>query len=337
MIATGASPGRQAIVDFHPVVSKNGIPRRPIAGVQVDPCPRRSASRSTPWGVTTDPRWSSPAPRWRWRSIPTARFILVGDQGRIEPLLAAHPQLKARLPAGAHRRRGPDGRQAEPGAAQRPLEVVDVACHRRGQEGRGRRRGVRRQHRRADGDGQVQSENAAGDRASGDRGALADDEGHLHRARSWRLDRGGRGATGRHGGDGQRDGACAPSNRPAERGAAQHRRRGGQGPRGGARGRPHPARESVAAYRLHRLRRRRRHRPRQGRRGGDGRLRRQYRAQDRGGHGAPVRRLSARLRFRNRSGRRSAICWRGRRFACCATRWIRANRMAAFSSASMAS
>ena len=95
MIATGASPGRQAIVDFHPVASKNGIPRRPIAGVQVDPCPRRSASRSTPWGATTGPRWSFRARRWRWRSIPTARFILFGDQARIEPLLAAHPRLKA--------------------------------------------------------------------------------------------------------------------------------------------------------------------------------------------------------------------------------------------------
>ena len=55
--------------------------------------------------------------------------------------------------------------------------------------------------------------------------------------------------------------------------------------------------ESAAAHRLYRLRRRRRHRQGQGRRGGDRRLCRQHRAQDRRGHRAPVRRLSARRDF----------------------------------------
>ena len=43
-----------------------------------------------------------------------------------------------------------------------PLEVLDVARHRRGQEGRCRRRRFARQYRRADGDGEVQSEDLAG-------------------------------------------------------------------------------------------------------------------------------------------------------------------------------
>ena len=43
------------------------------------------------------------------------------------------------------------------------------------------------------------------------------------------------------------------------------------------------------------------------------------------------------MRSPNRSGRSSAICWQGRRSACCATRWIRVNRTAGFSSGSMVS
>ena len=47
-------------------------------------------------------------------------------------------------------------------------------AHRCGEEGRGRCRGFRRQYRRADGDGEVQSADHAGHRAAGDRRALAD-------------------------------------------------------------------------------------------------------------------------------------------------------------------
>ena len=146
------------------------------------------------------------------------------------------------LAARPHRRRGEDGRQAEPGAAPGPLEVVDVARDRRGEEGRGRCRGLGRQHRRPDGDGEVQPAHHAGHRAPGDRGALADAQGQLGRARCRRHDRRRRRASGRSRRDGQRDGARAVRSRAADRRPAQHRRRGGEGPGGGARGRPHPAR-----------------------------------------------------------------------------------------------
>ena len=48
---------------------------------------------------------------------PDSEFILFGDRGKIEPLLAATSRPR-RLPTGPHRRRGAHGRQAEPGAAQ---------------------------------------------------------------------------------------------------------------------------------------------------------------------------------------------------------------------------
>ncbi len=72
-------------------------------------------------------------------------------------------------------------------------------------------------------------------------------------------------------------------------GSAQHRRRGGEGPRSGARGGQDPARGEPAVPRLCRLRRRRRHRPGHRRRGRDRRLCRQHRAQDRRGHRAADR------------------------------------------------
>ena len=91
------------------------------------------------------------------------------------------------------------------------------------------------------------------------------------------------------------------------------------------------------ASRLCRLRRGRRHRQGHGRRGGDRRLCRQYRAQDRRGHGAPVQPISAQrdqqvalVEARLSLGARRLP--RARR-----TRWTRASRMAASSSASTAS
>ena len=93
---------------------------------------------------------------------------------------------------------------------------------------------------------------------------------------------------------GQRHGARAVRHRAADRGPAQYRRRGGQGPRAGARGRPHPARGPFPAFRLSRLRRRRRYRQGHGRRGRDRRLCRQYRAEDRRRHRPPVRAISQR-------------------------------------------
>ena len=120
---------------------------------------------------------------------PDIEFLLFGDRAVIEPLLDAPAPTQGRLAARAYRRRGADARQAEPGAAQGALEVLDVARHRRGQEGRGRRRGLRRQYRRADGDGQVRPADHGRDRAAGDRRDLADAAGRIDRARSRRLDR----------------------------------------------------------------------------------------------------------------------------------------------------
>ncbi len=119
--------------------------------------------------------------------------------------------------------------------------------------------------------------------------------------------------------------------------AAQYRRRGGQGPRGGARGRPHPARDAAAGTRLCRLRRGQRHRHGRGRRRRDRRLFRQHRAQDRGRHGAADRGDPAKRDDAHTGGRSSATFWRARLSRRCATRWIRARSMAACSSASTAS
>ena len=87
---------------------------------------------------------------------PDIEFVLFGDRAVIEPLLDGASALQGRRAPRPHRRRGQDGRQAEPGAAPRPLEVLDVARDRRGEEGRGGCRRLGRQYRRADGDGEVQ-------------------------------------------------------------------------------------------------------------------------------------------------------------------------------------
>ena len=76
-------------------------------------------------------------------------------------------------------------------------------------------------------------------------GAVADAQGRLGRARCRRLDRRRRRSPGRSRRDGQRDGARAVRPRAADRRPAQYRRRGGEGPGGGARGRAHPARSAT--------------------------------------------------------------------------------------------
>ena len=178
------------------------------------------------------------------RRHPDAEYLLFGDGAVIEPLLAARPPLKAATPVHAHRCCGRDGRQAEPGAAPGPLEELDVARHRRGQARRRRRRHLGRQYRRADGDGEIPSQDHAGNRSSGHRGALADRARRIDRARSRRQHRGRRGPSRRSGGDGQRHGAGAVGARAAHGGLAQYRGRGGQRPRRGAGGGPHPARSA---------------------------------------------------------------------------------------------
>src|ERR1700704_3921079 len=94
MIATGASPSRQAIVDFHPVVSQK---RNSPASH------RRCSGRSMPQKVriALDAMGGDHGPSvvvagaaLALAQHPGASFILFGDQARIGPLLAAQPQLK---------------------------------------------------------------------------------------------------------------------------------------------------------------------------------------------------------------------------------------------------
>ena len=140
---------------------------------------------------------------------PDSKFILFGDQAEIEPLLAAQPRLKAAC----------------------RLVHTDVAVRMDDKPSQALRNGRWKSSmwlaidavKKGEADVAVSAgntgalmamakfnlQNAAGHRAPGDRGALADAEGHLHRARSRRLDRRRRRASGRHGGDGQRDGAGA--------------------------------------------------------------------------------------------------------------------------------
>ena len=122
------------------------------------PRPRRGRRRRRT-GVGAPPRSRVPVFRQRRAADAAGRC-----QGEAQGGIADRP----------YRRRGADGGQAEPGAALRPLEIVDVAHHRCGQEGRRRYGGIRRQYRRADGDVEVQSQDAARYRAAGDRGAVAD-------------------------------------------------------------------------------------------------------------------------------------------------------------------
>ena len=119
-------------------------------------CGRGSRRRSF---ACPPPRHRIHPVRRRGRGASTARRAATAEGG---------------LAAGAQRRRGADGRQAEPGAAPGPLEILDVARDRRGEEGRGRCRGLGRQHRRPDGDGEVQPAHHGGHRAPGDRRRLAD-------------------------------------------------------------------------------------------------------------------------------------------------------------------
>ena len=223
---------------------------------------------------------------------PAAEFLFFGNAAQLSAADRCQTEAQSGVADRPYRHRGADGGQAEPGAALRPLEIVDVARHRCGQEGRRRHGGIRRQYRRADGDVEVQSQDAARYRAAGDRGAVADVARRIDRARRRRLDRRRCRAPRRSRGHGRRDRAHPVRPAATERGSSQYRRRRGQGSRTGARGRPHPARRRPARSRLSGFCRRRRYRPRQGRRGGHRRLRRQYRAQDRGRHRAPARRIS---------------------------------------------
>ena len=162
---------------------------------------------------------------------PDTEFVLFGDEavdraaGRAAPAAARRPRASCTPTSWCKM-------DDKPSQALRhgPLEVLDVARDRRGEEGRGRRRGLGRQHRRADGDGEVQPAHHAGHRAPGDRRR----SGRRCKGDSVVLDVGASiGADARSSGrsrrDGQRDGARAVRPGAADRRAAQYRRRGGEG------------------------------------------------------------------------------------------------------------
>ena len=194
------------------------------------------------------------------------------------------------------RRDGADGRQAEPGAAQGPLEVVDVAADRGGQERRGRCRGLGRQYRRADGDGEVLPEARM---AGIDRPAIAAIWPTL-RGESIVLDVGA--TIGADAGNWSTSPSWAPRWRASvfglERPTVGLLNVGVEEIKGVEEVQARPAgilsEMNHRRVRISRLRRRRRHRQRHRRRRGHGRLCRQYRAEDRGRHGAADRRVSAR-------------------------------------------
>ena len=140
---------------------------------------------------------------------PDTEFLLYGDSAQIEAQLAEISGAESGLARGPYRRHRQHARQAEPGAAPRPQEFVDVACDRRREEGRGRRRGFRRQYRRADGDGALSSAHDARDRSPGHCRRLADGARRFRRARSRRQHRRRCASSGVARGHGQRDGERA--------------------------------------------------------------------------------------------------------------------------------
>ena len=213
---------------------------------------------------------------------PGTEFLLFGDQAVITPLLAAHPALRE-----ACRVVHTDvavKMDDKPSQALRawPLEIVDVARARRGQEGRGGRRRLGRQYRRADGHGEIQSQDHGRDRAAGDRRRC----GRRCAARSIVLDVGATiGADAQHLVDMAVMGApwrasCSISSgrRSALLNIGVEEVKGLEEVREAGR----ILREARSAgYGISRFRRGQRHRQGHGRRGGDGRLCRQHRAQDR--------------------------------------------------------
>ena len=257
-------------------------------------CRKRSALLWTRWGETTAPPWSSPAPSWRWRVIRKANSCFSATTRRSQPLVAGTRRCNAASRRRARRIRRADGGQAEPGAALRPAQVLDVARHRRGEEEGSRCRRIRRQYRRPDGDVEIRSQNA-GRESTGRRSRRCGRPCAANSSCSTSAPRSARTPS---------ISSILPSwarPRRASCWASSARRSGllniGVEEVKGL----EPVREAGRILREKqmpeldyvRLRRRRRHRPGQGRRRGDRRLRRQHRAQDRRRHGPPDRRISA--------------------------------------------
>ena len=176
---------------------------------------------------------------------PGIEFLLFGDRAVVGPLLDARPRLKA--------------------ASQ--LVHTDVAVKMDDKPSQALRKGRGKSSmwlaidavKKGEADVAVSAGNTgalmamakfclrtmARHRAPGDRRDLADAARRIDRARRRRLDRRRCRATRRSRGHGRRHGAGAVRPRAAHGRAAQYRRRGGQGARRGARGRPHPARRPV--------------------------------------------------------------------------------------------
>ncbi len=112
---------------------------------------------------------------------PDTEFLLYGDHGPDRSIARDTAQARRRVAHVPHRCRRQDGRQAERRAAPRTLEIVHVARHGCGQKRRGGCRGVRRQYRRADGDGALQSQDGARHQPPRLGCAVAD--------AAWRIDR----------------------------------------------------------------------------------------------------------------------------------------------------
>ena len=120
---------------------------------------------------------------------PDTEFLMLWRQRADRSAARQLPGLEEGLARDPHRRHRRHARQAEPGAAPRTQEFVDVACDRRREKGRGRCCGIRRQYRRADGDGALPSAHHAGDRSPGHCRRVADDARRFGRARSRRQHR----------------------------------------------------------------------------------------------------------------------------------------------------
>ena len=220
---------------------------------------------------------------------PDIEFLLFGDRAELEPLLAARPKLKAAS----------------------NLVHTDVVVQMHDKPSQALRKGRRRSSmwlavdavKKGEADVAVSAGNTGALMAMAkidlrtmagiERPAIAAIWPTL-RGRSIVLDLGASiGAdaaeSGRYGRHGQRHGGSAIRSRPADGRAPQYRRGGGEGARGGPRGRADPARRPMAAVRVCRLRRGQRYRQGDGGRGGDRRVFRKYCAQGGRGHRTPAR------------------------------------------------
>ena len=139
---------------------------------------RARGSPSTPWAATAARRRWSPARSRALRKDPTLRVHLLRRRSA--------DRRRARQASGNLARRveivhSPEAiageRKAEPGDPPRQ-DHLDGHGDRRGEGGPRRRGAVRRQHRRADGDGQARAAHDAGDRPARARRAAADARRH---------------------------------------------------------------------------------------------------------------------------------------------------------------